>query len=69
MTQTELSEFFTWVGENLNNFHSQDCEESEHYYLGDDRLGGWRGDTRQYFLDSNDTTAKALRMMDACLHQ
>jgi hypothetical protein len=65
MNQDELVAFFNWCGEVIVGFDPQDCDESTHFYVGDDRIGGYAGDTRQYFLDQNDATARLIRMMDA----
>ncbi|EGQ8547893.1 hypothetical protein ACOJUY_004352 [Vibrio alginolyticus] len=65
MTQSEMKNFFDWAEKNLRGFQAQDCDESEHYYLNDECIGGYAGDRRELFIKHNDELAKALRMMDA----
>lgn len=65
MNQRELSEFFGWCEENIKNFRVEDCDESRHFYIRDVRIGGWAGDSRQYFFEHSNIAAKAIRMMDA----
>lgn len=64
-TQTELSEFFGWCESNLRQFYIESCDESNHFYLGDVYIGGWAGDTRQFYLIHSNECAAALRMMNA----
>ena len=65
MSQSELQAFFEWCAEHMAGFEKHDCDESEHYYIGESRIGGWAGDRGQFFFDQNDVTARTLRMMDA----
>ncbi len=60
-----MIEFFEWAEANLKGFVVEDCSESKHFYINNEMVGGWAGDTRQYFYNQNDELAKALRMMDA----
>ena len=66
MNATEILEFFQWCEENLKNFTIEDCDESKHFYIGYEMVGGWAGDSRNYFIcEGSDVVAKALRMFDA----
>lgn len=65
MNQTEMREFFQWCDVTLKQFTISDCDESEHYYLGDVFIGGWAGDRREFFYKHSDQLAQALRMFDA----
>ncbi len=64
MNQQELKSFFTFCEDNLKGFEVRDCDESQHFYLNDEFIGGWAGDSRAFFYEQNDSMAKALRMMD-----
>jgi hypothetical protein len=46
---------FKWADENLVKFEVQQCDESEHYYFDGEMVGGWAGDTRQYFAKREST--------------
>lgn len=65
MNQDELKEFFTWCEDNIKNFNAEPCDESQHYYIKDTLIGGWAGDSCQFFFEHNNISVKALRMMDA----
>lgn len=65
MNQSELKKFFAFCEDNIKTFKVEDCEESEHYYIGSERIGWHAGDSGEFFLDNNNITAKAIRMMDA----
>lgn len=65
MTQTEIIQFFEWAEENLSQFTVTECDESMHAYFNDTFIGGWAGDSRQYFIKHSDELAKLLRMFDA----
>jgi len=65
MNQAEMVMFFSWCEEHLAQFKVNPCDESTHYYLGDVQVGGWAGDSRQYFYNQCDELASALRMMNA----
>lgn len=58
-----LHHFFTWCADNLSGFERQQCDESEHFYLHDMRIGGFAGDRQAYFIDSNPEFDRARRMM------
>lgn len=64
MNQQEQKEFFQWCDDNIKTFEKEPCDESEHYYIGGVMVGGWAGDTQQFFFEHNNISAKALRMMD-----
>lgn len=49
---TDLRSLFDWCEDNLSGFKRVICDESEHYYLNDVRIGGWAGDSQQYFIDN-----------------
>lgn len=65
MNQDEIQAALGWALYNLNNCEMRECDESDHVYWKDERIGGHAGDTREFFWDQNDTSAKVLRMMDA----
>jgi hypothetical protein len=65
MDNEELRVFFQWCEESLRQFHTESCDESEHYYLGDVMIGGYAGDTRAYFFNHGNEFAAAVRMFDA----
>lgn len=49
---TDPKELFNFCIENnkLEGFKTVDADESEHYYYDDVLVGGWRGDTQEYFV-------------------
>ena len=64
MNQQEIMNFFNWC-DCLKEFEVHDCDESDHFYFKGERIGGYAGDRRSYFIDQNDTTARLLSMMEA----
>ncbi len=50
----DLEKLFNFGKETMADFQVEDNEESEHYYLHGERIGGYAGDSRQYFMDNND---------------
>ncbi len=65
MNQSEMKEFFLWCEENLKGFKQVDADESVHFYLNEECIGGWAGDRQEFFYEQSDKLAAALRMMDA----
>lgn len=65
MNQTEMQEFFGWCEDTLKGFEVQEAEESKHFYLNDELVGGLAGDRNEYFIKHNDDLASAIRMFDA----
>ncbi|MGL6123987.1 MAG: hypothetical protein ACRC1W_13465 [Shewanella sp.] len=63
-TQHELTEFFWWCESNLRQFYIEHCDESDQFYLGDVCIGGWAGDTQQFYMIYSNECAAALRMMN-----
>lgn len=65
MNQSEMKELFEFCDETIKTFKAIDCDESTHFYIGDQCIGGWAGDSRQFFFEHSNIAAKAIRMMDA----
>jgi hypothetical protein len=65
MNQTEIKEFLLFCESDIKGFKMQDCDESKHAYVNDEMVGGWAGDSREFFFEQNDTSARILNMMDA----
>lgn len=65
MNQQEMQAFFLWCESTLLGFEVVENEESTHYYLHDERIGGWAGDSKTFFLEHNEICSGAIRMMDA----
>ncbi len=63
MDQSELKQFFTWAQDNVEGFTVEPCEESVHYYINDEYIGGYAGDRREYFFKHNDSSVAALNQM------
>lgn len=67
MNNEECAEFLGWCTEHLQCDLS-DCDESSHLYFNGERIGGYAGDRREYFVDSNDTVARVFRMYNEWKH-
>ncbi len=65
MSQEELRAFFVFCEGNLLGFVATSCDESAHYYLDDECIGGYAGDRQELFFKHSDVLARALRMYDA----
>lgn len=63
MNQNEIQDFLGWCTEHLN-VQVDDADESTHMHFGDHFVGGWAGDTRQFFLSDDDIVPKLIRMHD-----
>ncbi len=63
MNQGEIEDFLGWCTEHLN-VQVGDADESTHMHFGDCFVGGWAGDTRQFFLSDDDIVPKLIKMYD-----
>jgi hypothetical protein len=61
MNQNEIQDFLGWCTEHLN-VKLSDADESSHMHFGDHFVGGWAGDTRQFFLSDADVVPKMIKM-------
>jgi hypothetical protein len=59
--QKEIQDFLFWCTEHLN-VQVGDADESTHMHFGDHFVGGWAGDTRQFFLSDDEVIPKMLAM-------
>ena len=50
----ELDKLFEFGQNNMMRFEIVDADESKHFYLNDEFIGGWAGDTRDFFFENND---------------
>lgn len=50
----DLEELFTFAQNQMMGFKVVDNEESKSFYLNDEFIGGWAGDTREFFFENND---------------
>lgn len=64
MNQQEMQDAINWVLENIKGSELMDCDESMHLYVNGEQIGGWAGDSRLYFWNHTNQSAKLLRMMD-----
>lgn len=71
MNQEEIKELFRFCEERFSGFEVKDVDESSHYYITDAFnnkdsifIGGYRGDTREFFYKASDTLAFVIQTMD-----
>ncbi len=50
----DLEELFTFAQNQMMGFEVVDNEESKSFYLNNEFIGGWAGDTREFFFENND---------------
>ena len=50
----DLEKLFSFGQKNMAGFEVVDNEESKRFYLNDECIGGWAGDTRDFFFENND---------------
>lgn len=65
MNQQEIQSLFAWATDSIVGFEVEDCEESYHCYYNGTFVGGWAGDSREYFFKHSDDLARLIRMYDA----
>jgi UDP-2,3-diacylglucosamine pyrophosphatase LpxH len=56
-----LSGFFEWCVD-VDGYEEHDCDESQHFYYLGEHVGGWAGDTCQYFIASNEKVDDLLKL-------
>ena len=58
MEQAELQELYMWGSRNIQAFEVEQVDESTHYYMNNELIGGFAGDTQQFFyLHTNEFDA------------
>lgn len=61
MKNINLEKLFNFCEENLENFKVEDIDESQHYYLNGQIIGGYAGDTRTLFKREGSEFLKAVK--------
>jgi hypothetical protein len=67
MSSVNLKELFDFCQDKqdkLGNFEVRPCDESEHYYLDNQMIGGYAGDVREYFSEPSEELSFAIKTFE-----